>query len=160
VIRRVLVALDGSPRASGVFATATELARRFEAELVPLRVIFIPAEFPPAAHMTQGDPLAAQMVSEAENALRAFAMSMPDVAVAPPLVRHGQPWKVILDVSDELDVDLIVMGSHGYHGFDRVLGTTAGKVANLARRNVLVVHGVPDARATRPSPRPKGTSRE
>jgi len=140
MIRTLLVALDGSPRAPGVFAAAAEIARRFQAELVLLRVIFIPAEFPPAGHMTHLDPLREQMIREAEGALGDFASTAPDVMVMPPLVRHGQPWKVILDVSDELDVDLIVMGSHGYHGLDRVLGTTAGKVANLARRNVMVVH--------------------
>jgi nucleotide-binding universal stress UspA family protein len=42
-------------------------------------------------------------------------------------------------------VDLIVIGSHGYHGLDRVLGTTAARVSNLARRNVLVVHGLSGA---------------
>lgn len=140
MIRTILVALDGSPRAPGVFAAAAEIARRFQAELVLLRVIFIPAEFPPAGHLTYRDPLRVQMIRDAEGALGDFAASAPDVRVAPPLVRHGQPWKLILDVSDELDIDLIVMGSHGYHGLDRILGTTAGKVANLAQRNVMVVH--------------------
>jgi universal stress protein F len=39
----------------------------------------------------------------------------------------------------ENDVDMIVIGSHGYHGLDRVLGTTAAKVVNHADRSVLVV---------------------
>jgi nucleotide-binding universal stress UspA family protein len=157
VIQTILVALDGSPRAPGVFAVATEIARRFASELVLLRVIFIPAEFPAAGPATNVDPLQAAMIREAELALGAFAASTPDVTMAEPVVRHGQPWKEILDVSEERDVDLIVMGSHGYHGFDRVLGTTAGRVANLARRNVLVVHGVPDARAKSLFLRPKET---
>jgi nucleotide-binding universal stress UspA family protein len=152
MIRTILVALDGSLRAPAVFAAAAELARRFQAELVLLRVIFIPAEFPPAGHMTYMDPLRAQMIRDAEVALGDLASTAPDVRVTPPLVRHGQPWKVILEVSDELYVDLIVMGSHGYHGLDRVLGTTAGKVANLASRNVLVVHThVPPKRDRSPS---------
>ena len=37
-------------------------------------------------------------------------------------------------------MDLIVLGSHGYHVLDRILGTTAARVANLAHRNVFVVH--------------------
>ncbi len=37
-------------------------------------------------------------------------------------------------------MDLIVLGSHGYGGIDRLLGTTAAHVANRAERNVLVVH--------------------
>jgi nucleotide-binding universal stress UspA family protein len=51
-----------------------------------------------------------------------------------------EPWKGILAAADTVDADLIVLGSHGYRGWDRVLGTTAGKVANRAHRNVLVVH--------------------
>lgn len=144
MIRRILAALDGSSRAPGVFAAAAEVARRFGAEVIPLRVIFIPAEFPPAAHVAHGDPLALHMIRDAESALAAFAASVPEVRVAPPVVRPGQPWRIILQMSEEMDVDLMVVGSHGYHGFDRILGTTAGKVANLARRNVLVVHGHPD----------------
>jgi nucleotide-binding universal stress UspA family protein len=142
MIQKILVALDGSPRAPSVFAAATEIARRFDSEVVLLRVIFIPAEFPAAAHTTKLDPLQPEMIREAEVALGSFAASMRDVKMATPVVRHGQPWRVILDASDEFDVDLIVMGSHGYHGIDRILGTTAGKVVNLAHRNVLVVHGV------------------
>jgi nucleotide-binding universal stress UspA family protein len=37
------------------------------------------------------------------------------------------------------DVDLIVIGSHGYGALDHVLGTTAAKVVNHADRSVLVV---------------------
>ena len=74
------------------------------------------------------------------------------------LVRVGQSWRTILEVADEVDADLIVIGSHGYYGIDRVLGTTAGKVANLARRNVLVVHEQAPAR-DEPAP-PRGAATE
>jgi nucleotide-binding universal stress UspA family protein len=42
-------------------------------------------------------------------------------------------------IATEEDVDLIVIGSHGYHDADRVLGTTAAKVVNHADHSVLVV---------------------
>jgi nucleotide-binding universal stress UspA family protein len=38
-----------------------------------------------------------------------------------------------------VEADLIVIGSHGYAGFDRLLGTTAAKVVNHAHCSVLVV---------------------
>jgi nucleotide-binding universal stress UspA family protein len=41
------------------------------------------------------------------------------------------------------DVDLIMVGSHGYSGVDRLLGTTAAKVVNHADRSVLVVRMKP-----------------
>ena len=141
MIARLLVALDASPRAPGVLATAAEIAARFGATLTPLRVLAIPADFPPAAHVDTGDRLPAFLAEEAGDQLRALVTSLPAGVLAnTPLVRLGQSWRTILLVADELDVDLIVVGSHGYHGLDRFLGTTAGRVANFARRNVLVVH--------------------
>jgi nucleotide-binding universal stress UspA family protein len=140
VIERILVALDGSPRSAGVLAAAAEIGRRFDAELLPLRVVFIPAEFPPSAHVPHGDPLRVHVVDEAGRALAALVASVTGVRFGAPTVLQGQPWRAILQAAADLDVDLVVIGSHGYHGLDRVLGTTAGKVANVADRNVLVVH--------------------
>jgi nucleotide-binding universal stress UspA family protein len=73
--------------------------------------------------------------------------TVPTVAFGPPIVVEGDPWRRILDVAQELDVDLIIAGSHRYRGLDRVLGTTAAKLVNHADRNVLIVH------ERRPSPR-------
>ena len=136
-----MVALDGSERAPGVCLAAVEIATRFDAALYPFRAILIPPEFPPAAAGSHTDLLPGHLIDAAiEDMLRIVADAAPNAAVAPPTVRSGQPWRAILAASEELNADLIVMGSHGYHGLDRVLGTTAGKVVNLARRNVLVVH--------------------
>ena len=51
----------------------------------------------------------------------------------------GTPWQSITEVAVEENVDLILIGSHGYSGIDHVLGTTAAKVVNHADRSVLVV---------------------
>ena len=81
----------------------------------------------------------------AVDALLQLGDRNPALALETPIVRTGDPWRVILEVGDELDVDLIVIGSHGYKGIDRLLGTTAANVVNMARRNVLVVHARPAA---------------
>jgi nucleotide-binding universal stress UspA family protein len=33
-----------------------------------------------------------------------------------------------------------VIGNHGYHGVDRILGTTAGRIIHRAKRDVLIVY--------------------
>jgi nucleotide-binding universal stress UspA family protein len=140
MIRRILVALDGSDRAAGVFDAAAEIAARFGATLLLLRVIHVPPEFPPGGAGFEPDHLPAILTRRALEDMAKLAARRTDLTIEAPLVREGQSWRAILAASDELAADLIVVGSHGYHGLDRVLGTTAGKVANLARRNVLVVH--------------------
>ena len=142
MIRRVLVALDGSPRAPGVFDAAAEIAARFGATLFPFRALFIPPEFPAAAAGSRADALPDYLTKVAlEDLARLTARPAPSgVRIDAPTVRFGTPWRLIIEMSEELDVDLIALGSHGYHGLDRILGTTAASVANLAHRHVFVVH--------------------
>lgn len=57
------------------------------------------------------------------------------------LVKEGSPAAVILDVAEDEDVDLIVIGSSGKTGFDRFLmGSVASKVVKSAKCSVLVVN--------------------
>jgi len=56
------------------------------------------------------------------------------------LLREGIPEQVIIDVSTELNADLIVMGTNGAdHILDYFLGTTASNVIKSANCSVLVV---------------------
>jgi nucleotide-binding universal stress UspA family protein len=76
---------------------------------------------------------------QAQSALAELAKDVPADVYAGVRVSIGIPWPSIERAADEEDVDMIVVGSHGYHGLDRVLGTTAAKVVNHADRSVLVV---------------------
>ena len=140
MIASVLVALDNSARAPGVLAAASEIAERFDAKMILYRAIVVAPEFPAAGHVAHGDPLPDYLVQTAARELSAIARGNARASIEPPMVSIGQPWRAIVETADRLDVDLIVIGSHGYHGLDRILGTTAGKVANHANRNVLIVH--------------------
>ncbi|HEY3816259.1 MAG TPA: universal stress protein [Polyangiaceae bacterium] len=156
MIARVLVALDGSARAPGVFDAAAEIAGPFGATLFPFRALFVPPEFPAAAAGSRPDTLPEHMTKVALDDLhRLTARPVPlTVRVDPPTVGFGTPWRMIVAMSEDLDVDLIVLGSHGYHALDRILGTTAASVANLAHRHVFVVR----ERAERTIPIDRGSS--
>jgi nucleotide-binding universal stress UspA family protein len=138
---KILAALDASERAHDVFSLAVGVARVFSARLYVVRAISIPPEFPPAAAGSPTDPLIARTARNAMQDLSRLVASAPDdISMQPPVVRLGPPWKVVLEIADERDIDLIIVGKHGYQGRNGVLGTTAGKIATVARRNVLIVH--------------------
>ena len=145
-MKKILAAIDASPRANGVLSTATELSLSFGASLYVLRVVTVPPEFPAAAAGSGRDALPAHMAAIAMQDLLQHIARLPQGLLATkPLVRVGEPWRVVLATARELDVDIIVMGSHGYGGWDRLLGTTAATVANRADRNVLIVHDRTDS---------------
>jgi universal stress protein A len=54
-------------------------------------------------------------------------------------VRHGPPAGEVHRLVDELGADLVVMGTHGKHGVDLLLGSTANAVLHGANCDVLAV---------------------
>ena len=56
------------------------------------------------------------------------------------VIREGKPWKAIVDVANEIDADVIVMGTRPHSGIGHALmGSTATKVMNNSGRPVLIV---------------------
>jgi nucleotide-binding universal stress UspA family protein len=137
-MRKILVAVDGSAREPVVLAAASELARQVGAKLVLLRAITLPMELPQAAFSSRPDEVLALLTRIAREALERRAADLPGL-VENVRVELGAPWSAICDAAREEDVDLIVIGSHGYGVLDRLLGTTAAKVVNHADRSVFVV---------------------
>lgn len=142
MIERILVALDTSDRAPGVLDAAVDLARKFAASLRLLRVVELPPDIPPAG-ATHGDPVPAEIERTVALQLMDMSRRATGVMFESPVVAFGRPWREVLVAAAKFDVDLVVIGSHGFYGWDRVLGTTAARVANLSDRNVLVVHQRP-----------------
>ncbi len=56
------------------------------------------------------------------------------------VIREGKPWKAIVDVANEIDADVIVMGTRPHSGIGHALmGSTATKVMSNSGRPVLIV---------------------
>ena len=146
-MKRILVALDRSPRTAGVLARASSIARATGAELYLFHAVGIPPELPPDAFRSSPNELVEQWRLEAVHDLEGRAASVDSGVVTHVLVRIGSPWSSICGAAREHDVDLVVLGSHGYDALDHLIGTTAAKVVNHSDRSVLVVRETPSSPA-------------
>jgi nucleotide-binding universal stress UspA family protein len=138
-MKRLLVAVDGSPRAQTVVAAAARLAELADGKLILFRAIGVPSDMPREILNLIDRSLEDALIGNAHAELELVAASLPRARVERIVTPFATAWDGICRSARELDVDLIVIGSHGYGGLDRVLGTTAAKVVNHADRNVLVV---------------------
>jgi nucleotide-binding universal stress UspA family protein len=136
---KILVGLDASPRAKDVLDTAVNLAKKTGGRLVLFRAVGIPLGLPPEAYALSPDSLENMLEQEARRYLEGLAAQVPEGLVETVHVHAGTPWRSICATAQEFGVDLIVIGSHGYQGLDRLVGTTASKVVNHAECSVLVV---------------------
>ena len=76
-MKRILVGVDGSPRAAGVLATATAIARAQGAKLTLVRAVGLPPEVPENFWKTTDEPLLALLERHAKEELDAQATAVP-----------------------------------------------------------------------------------
>ncbi len=142
-LEKILVALDGSPRSPDVLAAAVELAQRTQARLWLYRAVGLPQELPALAFSRSPSDLAPMLLELAEEGLKKYAATVPAELLGGVRASVAIPWQGVCEAAKQADADLVVIGSHGYHGLDRVLGTTAARIVNHCDRTVLVVKASP-----------------
>jgi nucleotide-binding universal stress UspA family protein len=138
-MKRILVALDGSPREGGVLSAALGLARRIDAKIVLFRAVGLPHDLPREVTTMSPNEIGPLLERRAARALESLQETVPEHLRAGIRVHIGSPWDAICRAAVEVDADAIVIGSHGYDALDRLTGTTAAKVVNHADRTVIVV---------------------
>jgi nucleotide-binding universal stress UspA family protein len=145
-IRRVLVAVDGSPNAQRALETAVDLAKGTKAELRIAHVIHVPTLFwsmgvPGSAVPSQkieddaeeaGRKLLATAVNFAKDAGVAYAKD----ELVTDLV---SPAQGVVQLGERDEADVVVVGTRGNGGFRKlVLGSVANSVLHYADCSVLV----------------------
>jgi nucleotide-binding universal stress UspA family protein len=145
MFRRIVVGADGSPQALRAVEVATEIARlsggtvhvvtasslRLGRDVERMRAR-LPEEF-----RDSWDPFAED---HAHLTAAAAQVRMAGVEVAAHDV-SGNPVDGILDVAEEVDADLVVVGSRGLGTAKRlVLGSVSTRLAHHSHRNLLIVH--------------------
>lgn len=136
MFNKILFPLDRSREAQEAMAVAIELVQKYQSELILLSVVETPdfdAEVLEDAVMQSPD--AVDRLLHSAQAL--FAKQGIDAEI---LQREGKPAFTICDVADELNVNLIVMGSRGI-GIDleHAAESVASRTIALAPCPVLVV---------------------
>lgn len=137
--RKILVPTDFSSSSRAALDHAAVIANRFQSEIALIHVI-------ESATYSVTDTL---IVVNHEAALKATAEALIDNLYkecverglpATKAVVSGTPYREIIKKAEADRVDLIVIGTHGRTGFERLLlGSVAEKVVRLSRVPVLTV---------------------
>jgi nucleotide-binding universal stress UspA family protein len=143
---RILLATDGSPHAQLAAMKAVDLAKSTNARL---HVVAVGRTFPEAVYDVYAQTSSEDLRREAQEILdeqvRKIEEAGGSVAIA-HLRMNERRDEAIVHLAEEIDADLIVMGSRGFGGLRRaLLGNVADSVVRHAHCPVLVVrptHGV------------------
>jgi nucleotide-binding universal stress UspA family protein len=141
-IERVLCPVDFSEFSARAYDYAQSLARHYHARLYLQHVVdFTLPSYAYYADASYIADLFERVRNDARSQLEEFAKRPTGHGPPPERVLHeGVPTKSILSFAEEQRVNLIVIGSHGLKGVDRVaLGSVTEKVLRKASCSVLVV---------------------
>jgi nucleotide-binding universal stress UspA family protein len=133
-LKRILFAMDFSPGSLLAFPFATSIAKKYGSKILVAHVT--PAE--------DYDSVPAAWRAETIEAGMEEALSSPEGRLSDIphelLYDHGRVPSRLVAVADNREVDLIVIGTHGWGGIKKLLkGSTAEEIALLATTPVLTV---------------------
>jgi nucleotide-binding universal stress UspA family protein len=151
--KHILVAMDGSETAARAFDAALKLAREGDAELQPLYVVDNPLMvydaigYDPSIFRNACFEEGGRITAEAQSTMTRHAVhGAPRIIEVDPVgngIAHS-----ILKAAADLKADLVVMGTHGRRGFQRLfLGSVAERFVRMAICPVLLVPAVHAASA-------------
>ena len=139
IFDKILIATDGSDNSKAAVEKGLMIARQCESAVYVVYVIDMstlsaaPLVTPAAVDVFH------QLEVEGKNAVERVKTMANDLNVK-TFVISGRPAHEITEFAVENKVDLIVIGSHGTGGIERMLlGSVADKVIRTANQPVLVV---------------------
>ncbi len=136
MFKRILVPLDGSGLSERVLPIARQLAGSFGSSIHLVYVIPTPADEIP-------EEITAQAARDGEDYLKEMAESLSadvDKNRIGYSVQVGHPASRIIEQSESQEGTLILMSTHGYTGFQRLLlGSVAGQVVQATTTPVLLI---------------------
>jgi len=136
---RILVATDGSECSERAATHAVYLAEALGARQYALYSVNVQRTFHMGIHFGEAVAELSRFGQNAIDAVREMAQERG--LVCENILVDGVPHKSIIQVSDEIGADLIVLGSTGMTSVERALiGSESQKVLLYSERPVLLVH--------------------
>ena|SRR5665213_3340210 len=150
-MKKILVAIDYNPTAEKIVEKGYELAKSMNAEIVLLHVVadytyYSSLDYSPIMGFDTFSNLGVlqtntvvELQNAAEDYLQKCKSHLGDSTVR-TLVKDGDSGDAIIEAAENLQADVIVMGSHSRKGLDKILmGSVAEKVLRHSKIPLFII---------------------
>ena len=140
-IKKILCALDLSQHSALVAEYAAVMAQAFDAEILamyaaPAMTQYVGFHVPPSSI----ENFVGEIVAGAEKSMQEFVAEHLQGVRATGKVVNGYAAEEILNMAEQSGADLIIMGTHGRKGIDRILfGSVAEKIVKSSVVPVMTI---------------------
>lgn len=134
--RNILFAMDFSPGSLLAFPFAANIADHYGGKIFAAHIV---TREDYEALPNRREVVALELEASMEEALHGSRARLSDIPHE-ILFDHGSTSSRLLAAADKCKIDLIVIGTHGWHGIKKLLkGSTAEEIAGIATKPVLTV---------------------
>lgn len=142
MIDKILVPIDFSDYSKNALKYAVQFAKHFNSSMYLIYVIepvIYPADF--SMGQVAIPSMDTNIQSRAEEELTNLAKNFVDPSIKVEIIiKTGKPFVEINETAKEMDIDLIIIATHGHTGVEHLLfGSTAEKVVRKAPCPVLTL---------------------
>jgi nucleotide-binding universal stress UspA family protein len=133
--QRILFPVDLSKQGQAAAPFVAAMAKRFQSEVILLHVVEVPCPWyeSPEAMALQAVANFDTLVHESRERLNTYLASELPGASVRRVVAQGEPARAITDCAHDLKADLIMLPTHGYGPFRRLLiGSVTAKILHDA----------------------------
>ncbi len=140
-MKKILVAVDGSENSRKAILKTKELAKLNSSDVVLLHVVNDVMNSPYITNREYRTVISKAFIEQGNNILREsleeFKGFEGNVRTE---IKFGDPGKLIVEMAEKEEFDLVVMGSRGLNAISRaMLGSVSNKVLNNIHVSVLIV---------------------
>ncbi len=142
--KSILVAIDLNGGGEALALAAKEFSTNPDVKFIVVSVCYpispLLHEYSLGDIYTSSEPekIEDKIKAESESQLQELMASV-GIADAHFIVEFGRPTDTILDIANKNHTDLIIVGTHGRHGFSRLIGSTANGILNRAHCDTMAV---------------------
>ena len=139
--KKIICALDLSQHSALVAEYATAMAKAFDAEITvvyaaPALTQYVGFHVPPSSI----ENFVGEIIAGAEKTMQEFVEEHFKGVKASGIVVNGYAAEEILNMVQKVNADVIIMGTHGRKGIDRILfGSVAEKVVKSSPIPVMTI---------------------
>jgi len=138
-LKKILVATDASEYSRQALKSALKLARSFHSEVELLFVMYKPLVYD--ASFVDGDIIPPDQTARRGEQVIQSTLEGIDISgvTLTKKILQGKPANIILKEIENENIDLVVMGSHGYGTIaGTILGSVSQRVLHGAKCSVLI----------------------
>ncbi|MHB1654236.1 MAG: universal stress protein [Desulfitobacteriaceae bacterium] len=141
MFKKILVPTDASEFSRRALTTALEIAHNYNSEIVLLHVTYTPQAYWGYSVAYGISVTEEELKRNGELALEATQAGIETGEVhITQLMQSGHPVTAILEELDKDQIDLVIMGSHGYGPIaGSVLGSISQRVLQRAKCPVMII---------------------